>query len=61
MIISVKEAQEILKVSRQRISLLLKDKRIGNREEGIDLEKVILYKYSRKTGRPVGSYKKEKK
>ena len=58
-IITTKEAKEILGISRARISILLKQGRIGTREKGIEYKKVLEYKKNRKTGRPLGSYKKE--
>ena len=57
-IITSIEAQKILGISRARISLLLSQGRIGTREKGIEYKKVIEYLESRKTGRPLGSYKK---
>ena len=59
-IITSIEAQKILGISRSRISLLLKQSRIGTRDTGIQYKKVIEYLESRKPGRPLGSYKKTK-
>lgn len=58
-IITSLEAQKILGISRSRISILLKQGRIGTREKGISYLKVLEYKKKRKVGRPLGSYKKE--
>ena len=61
-IITAVEAADILGVSRQCISQLLKAGLIGTPENGIELDLVIRYKYERnKPGRPVGTYKTRKK
>lgn len=57
-IITASEAAEILNLSRQRISQLLKTGRIGTRDTGIEYDKVIQYRDSRTNGRPEGTYKK---
>lgn len=57
-VISAQAAAEILNVSTARIYTLLKEGRIGSRKSGILYDKVIDYKKTRKTGRPLGSYKK---
>lgn len=57
-IITSIEAQKILGISRSRISVLLKQGRIGTRQKGIEYKKVIEYLENRKVGRPLGSYKK---
>lgn len=57
-IITAKEAADILNLSRERISQLLKARKIGTREGGIEYDKVIHYRDNRKNGRPEGTYKK---
>jgi hypothetical protein len=60
-IITAVEAADILGVSRQRVSQLLKQGIIGSPETGIELDMVTRYKYGRnKPGRPVGTYKKRR-
>lgn len=55
-IITTKEAAEILGVTRSRVSILLKNGRIGTREKGISYDLVMQYKKNRKHGRPEGIY-----
>lgn len=57
-IISSAEAAKILGVSRSRVSQLLKNGKIGMAETGIEYNKVVMYRETRKNGRPLGSYKK---
>lgn len=56
-IITAQEAAEILQVSRQRISQLLKAGKLISASGGITYNSVIEQKGKSKKGRPLGSFK----